>query len=116
MPGRAFTFRIDSAPYAELGHLANSDPLTRPLRLIKLHSSLDWRQSKTTGKVEVAPPGVSYWNNDAYWHDYVPGIIFGAAALNGQYRQAVSSRATIGAAQSRSLSAAAIHSLVFQPM
>jgi hypothetical protein len=78
MPERAFTFRIDSAPYPELGHLANVDVRTRPLRLIKLHGSLDWRQSKTTGNVEVAAPGVSYWSNPAYWNDYTPGIIFGA--------------------------------------
>ena len=88
MPGRAYTFQIDSAPYPQLGHLSDVNIQTRPLRLIKLHGSLDWRQSKTTGNVEVAPPGVSYWTNDAYWYDYTPGIIFGAGNKlrpNGPY-------------------------------
>jgi SIR2-like domain len=88
MPGRAYTFQIDSAPHPQLGHLSDVNIQTRPLRLIKLHGSLDWRQSKTTRNVEVAPPGASYWKNDAYWYDYTPGIIFGAGnklRSNGPY-------------------------------
>ncbi len=88
MPGRAYTFQIDSGPYPELGHFADVTIQTRPLRLIKLHGSLDWLQSKTTGNVEVALPGVSYWKDDTYWHDYTPGIIFGGGNKlrpNGPY-------------------------------
>jgi NAD-dependent SIR2 family protein deacetylase len=88
MPGRAFTFRIDSAPFPELGHFADVNVLTRPLRLVKLHGSLDWCQSRTSGNVEVAGHGVSFWRNDANWAHSTPGIIFGAGNKlrpNGPY-------------------------------
>jgi hypothetical protein len=58
MKGWAMTFRIISAPYPEPAVLG--DPLTRPLRLIKLHGSLDWSRDNATGDVSSLPPTVSF--------------------------------------------------------
>lgn len=77
MPGRAYTFRVDSSPEPHETDLHSIPWQNRPLRLIKLHGSLEWRESKTTGVVEESV-GASFWTNDAYWYDYRPATIFGA--------------------------------------
>lgn len=79
MPGRALTFRIDSNPYPELTQAAESlHPLTRPLRLVKLHGSLDWRRNDSTGDVQSMAPGFSFHYNNEAWDGHTPGVIFGA--------------------------------------
>lgn len=76
MQGWAMTFRIISAPYPEA--VVAGDPLTRPLRLIKLHGSLDWSRDNATGDVCPLSPTVSFRNTSEVWDDHTPGVIFGA--------------------------------------
>jgi hypothetical protein len=75
--GRAFTFRIDNAPYPQ--PLAQGIERKDVLRLIRLHGSLNWRRDNTTGSVDVIPvPTLSFRNDPGYWHGHTPGLIFGA--------------------------------------
>jgi hypothetical protein len=75
--GRAFTFRIDNAPYPQ--PLAQGIERKDVLRLIRLHGSLNWRRDNTTGSVDVIPvPTLSFRNDPGYWHGHTPGVIFGA--------------------------------------
>lgn len=76
MQGWAMTFRIISGPYPEA--VVDGDRLTRPLRLIKLHGSLDWSRDDDTGDVWPLSPTVSFRHTPEAWDAHTPGIIFGA--------------------------------------
>jgi NAD-dependent SIR2 family protein deacetylase len=76
MHGWAMTFRIVSAPYPESA--VPDDPLTKPLRLIKLHGSVDWSRDNATGDVSPMLPTVSFRYTREAWEGHTPGIIFGA--------------------------------------
>jgi NAD-dependent SIR2 family protein deacetylase len=76
MQSWVMSFRIVSAPDPEPA--VPGDPLTRPLRLIKLHGSLDWSRDNATGDVSPLPPTVSFRHTAEAWVGHTPGIIFGA--------------------------------------
>jgi hypothetical protein len=76
MSGWAMTFRIVSSPYPE--PVGEGAPLTRPLRLIKLHGSLDWSRDDVTGDIFQLPPIASFRHSNECWEGHTPGIIFGA--------------------------------------
>jgi NAD-dependent SIR2 family protein deacetylase len=76
MHGWAMTFRIVSAPYPEPA--VPDDPLTKPLRLIKLHGSVNWSRDNATGDVSPMQPTVSFRYTREAWEGHTPGIIFGA--------------------------------------
>lgn len=78
MPGRAMTYRVDSCPYPGQIPMESLNPVNRPLRLVKLHGSLDWRRNNVTGDVQLAQPGFSFRYNDEAWDGHTPGVIFGA--------------------------------------
>jgi hypothetical protein len=76
MQGWAMTFRIISTPYPEAA--VAGDLLTTPLRLIKLHGSLDWSRDNASGDVWPLSPAVSFRHTPEAWDGHTPGIIFGA--------------------------------------
>ena len=71
------TFRIDSDPFPQplSGTVAR---LNAPLRLVKLHGSLNWSRDNISGDVEALPPMQSFRHSQEPWTGHTPGIIFGA--------------------------------------
>ncbi len=72
----ARTYRIDSGPFPQ--PRATDDPLTAPLRLVKLHGSIDWSRENGTGDVVPLSPLRSFHHSFEVGEGHAPGIIFGA--------------------------------------
>jgi hypothetical protein len=73
----ATTFQIDSNPIPRLAR-TTANPLNAPLRLVKLHGSMDWSRDNITGDTVALSPPHSFRHSPELWEGHTPGIIFGA--------------------------------------